>query len=92
MHRLITREEFIHEIKKWSEELNVEPNTIQMREMKRKVASCSSKGRITFDKSILNMQKKERDEIIVHELLHLRYPSHGKMFKTVLNSYINKKN
>lgn len=90
MHRLITREEFIHEIKKWSEELNVEPNTIQMREMKRKVASCSSKGRITFDKSILNMQKKERDEIIVHELLHLRYPSHGRMFKTVLNSYINK--
>ena len=90
MHRLVTREEFIQEIKKWSEELNVEPNTIQMREMTRKVASSSSKGRITFDKSILNMPKKERDEIIVHELLHLRYPSHGRMFKTVLNSYINK--
>ena len=90
MLRLITREEFIQEIKKWSEELNVEPSTIQMREMKRKVASCSSKGRITFDKSILKMSKKERDEIIVHELLHLRYPSHGRMFKTVLNSYINK--
>jgi len=90
VHRLVTREEFIQEIKKWSEELNVEPNTIQMREMTRKVASCSSKGRITFDKSILNMPKKERDEIIVHELLHLRYPSHGRMFKTVLNSYINK--
>jgi len=88
--RLITREEFIQEIKKWSEELNVEPSTIQMREMKRKVASCSSKRRITFDKSILKMSKKERDEIIVHELLHLRYPSHGKMFKAVLNSYINK--
>ena len=87
---MITREEFIQDIKKWSEELNVKPNTIQMREMKRKVASCSFKGRITFDKAILKMSKKERDEIIVHELLHLRYPSHGKMFKTVLNSYLKK--
>ncbi len=32
--------------------------------------------------------KKKRDAVVVHELLHLRYPNHGKMFHTMLNNYL----
>lgn len=33
---------------------------------------------------------KEGGEVIVHELLHLRYPKHNKMFNTLLVSHLNK--
>lgn len=58
--------------------------------MKNKFASCSSKGRLTFDVSILQESKKMVDKIIIHELLHYRYPNHGKMFKLMFNNYYNR--
>jgi len=53
----------------------------------KKWASCSSLGRLTFDRSILRQSKEERTKIIVHELLHLKYPNHGKMFRALLKAY-----
>ncbi|RLF50999.1 MAG: hypothetical protein DRN11_03570 [Thermoplasmata archaeon] len=32
----------------------------------------------------------KRCEIVLHELLHLRCPNHEKMFKTMLNVYLEK--
>lgn len=57
--------------------------------MKRKLASCSSKGRLTFSRTLLYAPKEERNKVILHELLHLRYPNHGKMFKLMFNTYNN---
>jgi predicted metal-dependent hydrolase len=53
-----------------------------------KWASYSGRGRITFNSDILNQTKKFLDEVIVHELLHLKYPNHGKMFKALMRSYL----
>jgi hypothetical protein len=33
---------------------------------------------------------ESRSKVIVHELLHIKYPNHGKMFKTLYKSYLNK--
>ena len=40
--------------------------------------------------NILNEPAEKRAEVIVHELLHLRYPNHGKMFKLLMNHYLYK--
>lgn len=76
----------------WAEKIGVSNKitSIQLRKMKTKLASCSSKGRLTFDISILEKNSKEMDEIIVHELLHLRYPNHSKMFNLILKNYLKK--
>ena len=29
-----------------------------------------------------------RAEVIVHELLHLKFPNHGKVFKALLRAYL----
>jgi predicted metal-dependent hydrolase len=58
--------------------------------MKRKWASCSSRGRLTFDKKLLDEPEEVRVKVILHELLHLRYPNHGKMFKLLLDYYLKK--
>jgi len=57
--------------------------------MKRKWASCSSKGRLTFDTELLSQPARFRAEVIVHELLHLRIPKHGKVFRALLKAYLD---
>jgi len=87
---MISHQEFKKEVERWAEEIDVEFKEIQIREMKKKWASCSSRGRLTFNEDLLSQPKKVRDEVIVHELLHLRYPNHGNMFSLLLNTYLGK--
>ena len=88
---MVTVEEFKQEVANWASELQLAPKEIQVREMSNKWASCSNKGRLSFSKSLLEEPPEERAKAIVHELLHLKYPNHGKMFKTLLISYLSKK-
>ena len=89
---MTTREEFKERVKKWGEKIQVEYKEIHFRKMSRKWSSCSSRGRLTFDPDILDKDINFQNEVIVHELLHLRYPNHGKLFKQMLYHYLNKKN
>ncbi len=84
---MVSREEFIDEVDTIAAEMGVRPKEVHIRRMKKKIASCSIKGRLTFDPSVLEMEKRERYRTIVHELLHLRYPRHTKMFDTLVESY-----
>jgi hypothetical protein len=88
---MIPVQDFKTEVRNWAEEIGVEPKEIHVREMKRKWASCSSKGRLTFSYALLNKTVEERSTAIVHELLHLRYETHNKMFKSLLSMHLKKK-
>ncbi|WP_322794104.1 M48 family metallopeptidase [Bellilinea sp.] len=79
---------FITEVQAWARRLEVTPREIRLRPMKRKWASCSSRGRLTFDTNLLNQPPDFRREVIVHELLHLKVPNHGKLFKALLKAYL----
>lgn len=85
---MITPEEFKSEVWKLADKIGVQPTEIHLRCMKNKWASCSAKGRLTFDKSLLKEDSKMRLEVIIHELLHLKYPTHGRMFKRLLQSHL----
>lgn len=86
----MTSFEFKSNVLNWANKLGVERKIkrIQLRKMKRKYASCSSKGNLTFNKEILELKKEQINHIIIHELLHFRYPNHGKMFKLTLKRLI----
>ena len=81
---------FKQEIQQISEEVGVKIKEIHLRKMTQKWASCSSKGRLTFDPGLLLRLKEERLKTVLHEILHLRYPNHGKMFRRMLSNYLNK--
>lgn len=87
---MVTKEEFKGEVMDLAKEVRLEPKEIHIRKMSKKWASCSSKGRLTFDPSILDLSSRERAEIILHELLHLKYPNHGKMFNLMLSTHLGK--
>ncbi len=88
---MISIQDFKLEVLHWAEEIEVNPKEIHLRSMSRKWASCSNKGRLTFSTTLLNEPTEVRAKVIVHELLHLKYPNHGKMFKTLFISYLKKK-
>jgi len=89
---MVTSSFFKREVASWAKEIGVDIKEIHLREMKRKWASCSSKGRLTFEKELLKKSKEMRTKVIVHELLHLKYPNHGRMFKVMEKVYLDKVN
>jgi predicted metal-dependent hydrolase len=56
--------------------------------MKKKWASCAPPKRRDFAFDLFSVWRRFRDVVIVHELLHLRIQNHGKLFKSLLNSFV----
>jgi predicted metal-dependent hydrolase len=79
---------FRSEVHAWAKRIGVSPKEIRLRPMKRKWASCSNRGRLTFDTGLLHESASFRREAIVHELLHMKVPNHGKVFKALLKTYL----
>lgn len=81
---IVPSQVFKSEVMAWAKRIGVEPREIRLRHLKSKWASCSNNGRLTFDSEILNQPARFRAEAIVHELLHLKVPNHGKLFKELM--------
>jgi predicted metal-dependent hydrolase len=84
----IPEEIFKAEVRAWAERIGVEPKTITLRPMKRKWGSCSSKGNLSFDKGLLYQPADFRRRVIVHDLIHLKVPNHGKLFRALERAYL----
>jgi predicted metal-dependent hydrolase len=76
------------EIRRWAAKLKVKPRRVQIQRMTTKWASCSTSGRICFNMELLDEPASFREVVIVHELLHLLVPNHGKLFKSLMNAYL----
>jgi predicted metal-dependent hydrolase len=85
---LIPKEILRAEVQAWARRIKVEPKEIHIRPMTRKWGSCSTAGRVTLDTGLLTQPAEFRKQVIVHELLHLRVPNHGKLFKALLRTYL----
>lgn len=68
--------------------MKVNPVQIRVQKMKNKWASCSSKGWVCFSADLLQESRTFQEYVIVHELLHLQVPNHGKLFKSLMNAYL----
>jgi hypothetical protein len=79
---------FKQRVRAWAERIGVRPKEIHVRTMTTKWASCSTTGRITFSAELLCKPREWQEYVIVHELLHLRIPNHGKLFKAFLDAYL----
>ena len=59
-----------------------------VRQMRNKWASCSTAGRLTFDLSLLGLPQDVQDYVIVHELLHVSVPNHGRVWKSLMRAHL----
>ena len=89
LEEAVERDVFRAEVLAWAQRIGVEPREVHIRLMSRKWGSCSTKGRITFNTELLSKPAAFRRRVIVEELLHLRVPNHGKLFKSLLRVYLD---
>jgi predicted metal-dependent hydrolase len=82
------REEFKDRVREWAAKLDVQAHAIYIRPMRRKWASCSTAGTLSFNDELLGMDKKLGDYVIVHELLHFSVPNHGKLWKMLMRAHL----
>lgn len=74
--------------KKWAQKMEIEVQSIYLRPMTKKWASCSTSGHLNFNYELLKIDKTLGEYVIVHELLHFRVPNHGPLWKSYMNAYL----
>lgn len=77
-----------YEIEHWCKQIGVRPKRVAVMRMTRKWASCSTRGRVSFSRDLVRSPRRFREFVIVHELLHLQVPNHGRLFKSLLTAFL----
>lgn len=72
----------------WAVKLRVNPRVIRVQYMRRKWGSCSSAGAVTLASDLVDQDPRFQDFVIAHELLHLRVPTHGRLFKALMSAHV----
>jgi predicted metal-dependent hydrolase len=82
------KEEFKARVLDWARKLEVNASAIYVRPMRRKWASCSTAGTLSFNDELILMDRELGDYVIVHELLHFSVPNHGKLWKSLMRAHL----
>jgi predicted metal-dependent hydrolase len=80
--------EFKQYAKTWADKIRVTPARIQLQAMTKKWASCSPGGVVSFNKRLLHEDRAFGEQVIVHELIHLKVPNHGPVFRSLFQAYL----
>jgi predicted metal-dependent hydrolase len=75
-------------VRNWASRIGVKPTRIQIRAMQSKWASISTSGSMTLDLGLLKLPQELGEFVIVHELVHLLAPNHGRVFKSFMHAYL----
>ncbi len=82
------RERFKARVLAWAAKLDVKASVVYVRPMRRKWASCSTAGTLSFNDELLGMDAALGDYVIVHELLHFSVPNHGKLWRSLMRVHL----
>lgn len=88
MVKWLDRDDFKASVHAWANKLEIKVEQIYLRPMKNKWASCSSNGHLNFNDELLTLDKKLGEYVILHELMHIRTPNHGALWKSYMNAYM----
>ena len=72
----------------WASKLRVTPRVVRVQRMTRKWGSCSARGTITLAADLIERDGRFQDFVVAHELLHLRVPNHGRLFKALMTAHV----
>jgi predicted metal-dependent hydrolase len=75
-------------VRHWATRIGVKIGQIHLRSMRTKWASISTAGRLTLNTELLDLPMTLGEFVIVHELVHLLAPNHGKVFKSFMTAYL----
>jgi len=72
----------------WAVKLRVNPSRVIIAGLPSKWGACAPDGVVTLADDLAEMEPDFQDFVIVHELLHLRYKTHGKRFQAIMSAFV----
>lgn len=72
----------------WAKKIRVNPTRVVIAGLETKWGSCAPDGVVTLAGDLVDMPEEFQDYVVVHELLHLRYRSHGKAFTAMMTALV----
>ncbi len=75
-------------VQTWAKHIGVPMPRIKILPMPTLWGGMSTEGQLTLNTELVLMPKKLREYVIVHELVHLLVPNHGKVFKCFMSAYL----
>lgn len=72
----------------WATKIRVNPTRIVIADLPNKWGSCAPDGVVTLAQDLVDMPEDFQDYVVVHELLHLRYRSHGRAFTAMMTAVV----
>lgn len=72
----------------WAERIGVQIMRAQIRTMRSKWGSISTAGYLTLADDLLWLPLELAEYVVVHELLHLKFPNHAKGWKVSMDMYL----
>jgi hypothetical protein len=72
----------------WAAKLGVNAHSLSVRPMRNKWASCSTAGNLNFNVELLQLDREIGDYVIVHEVLHMSVPNHGRLWRSLMRAHL----
>jgi predicted metal-dependent hydrolase len=72
----------------WAVRLDVKVGRVQLRDMRSKWASYSSRGTLTLHRDLLRLPRDLVDYVLCHELLHGKVPNHSLGWELLMGMHI----
>lgn len=72
--------------RKYSEQLEVEPQSVRITEMSKRWGSCTEAGNVSLDWRLVYAPKRVAAYVVAHELAHLKVSNHSRKFWNLLSS------
>jgi predicted metal-dependent hydrolase len=88
-YRKLVNEAVVPLLAKWTSVLRVRPAHVGARRMRTKWGSCNAKaGRILLNSDLAKKPRDCLEYVLVHELVHLRAPTHDDGFVALMNRHL----
>lgn len=87
MYRDALKEALPRSLARWQPKLGVEASSVRFRDMKTRWGSCNHvSGAISLNIRLARYDLSYFDQVVLHELVHLRVPNHGPDFYRLMDS------
>ena len=82
------RVRFIERVTMYAPKVDAHPSRVVIKKQLKRWGSCTKNGRVNFNWKIIMAPMSIVDYVVVHELCHLREPSHSSAFWILLRSVV----
>lgn len=88
LHQPHSHDAVIQLVNQWAEKIEVKTQRVQIRAMSTKWGSISTAGYLTLADDLLWLPLDLVEYVVIHELLHLKFPNHAKGWQVSMNMFL----